>query len=170
MERNINKELRISTKVPSLSFPPLARSGRGAIQSVGQEHGQLVHRTESCLQAEATPCTLLLANWFSPTGFSLMRFGNSGKRKQRSFSMIQSQRDCITQPSVAELARLRWVHESEIFSYPERVASTRSDDATPLGLMDLSIRLPRVARSSQPWAERWNPVGIHVWSFRKALG
>jgi len=30
--------------------------------------------------------------------------------------------------------------------------------------------LPRVAPSSQPWAERWNPFGIQAWNFRKALG
>src|SRR5688572_32546176 len=31
-----------------------------------------------------------------------------------------------------------------------------------------SATLPRVARSSQPWALSWNPVGIQVWKFRKA--
>jgi tetratricopeptide (TPR) repeat protein len=58
-----------------------------------------------------------------------------------------------------------------MFSNPERVASTHGgDDATPLGLMTISIQLPRVARSSQPWAERWNPFGILGRNFRKALG
>jgi len=46
-------------------------------------------------------------------------------------------------------------------SNPERVASARRDDTTPLGLRNPFVRLlPRVARFSQPWAERWNPVGI----------
>ena len=43
---------------------------------------------------------------------------------------------------------------------PERVASKRNDDATPLGLMGILIRVPRVARASQPWAERHYPVGV----------
>ncbi len=64
----------------------------------------------------------------------------------------------------------------------ERVASNPAgEDATPLGLINISIRSPRAARpveyrfngiyatwaelfhrpsSSQLWAERWNPVGI----------
>jgi hypothetical protein len=33
-------------------------------------------------------------------------------------------------------------------------------DATPLGLMNILIRYPRVARASQPWAERHYPVGV----------
>jgi len=33
--------------------------------------------------------------------------------------------------------------------------------STPLGLVNLSCELPRVARSSQPWADCSNPVGIH---------
>ncbi len=53
-------------------------------------------------------------------------------------------------------------HPSERSINPERVASQHRDDATPLGLMHISMRLPRVARSSQPWAERLNPVGIQI--------
>ncbi len=52
---------------------------------------------------------------------------------------------------------------------PERVASIPDrDEATPLGLMNISTRLPRVA-SSQPGAERLNPLGILIWISRKAL-
>ena len=36
----------------------------------------------------------------------------------------------------------------------------RAIDATPVGLGDSSPGLPRVARSSQPWAGGCNPVGI----------
>jgi hypothetical protein len=36
----------------------------------------------------------------------------------------------------------------------------RNVAATPLGLRLFFARSPRVARLSQPWAERWNPVGI----------
>ena len=32
--------------------------------------------------------------------------------------------------------------------------------ATPLGLMGIFIRVPRVARASQPWAERRYPFGV----------
>src|SRR2546426_9681247 len=45
-------------------------------------------------------------------------------------------------------------------SNPERVASCGSRfDATPLGLTDPLTRIPRVARSSQPWAGGRSPVG-----------
>ena len=45
---------------------------------------------------------------------------------------------------------------------PNGVASflTRPCAATPLGLMKKLIRVPRVARASQPWAERRYPVGV----------
>ena len=56
-----------------------------------------------------------------------------------------------------------------MFANPEGVGANRGEDATPLGLINLlSIPLPRVVRSSQPWAERLNPVGIPNWNFRKA--
>src|SRR2546428_11096515 len=32
----------------------------------------------------------------------------------------------------------------------------------PYRVDDVVSRYPRVARSSQPWAERWNPVGILI--------
>ena len=38
-----------------------------------------------------------------------------------------------------------------------RVASQMA--ATPLGLMGIAMRVPRVARASQPWAEGRCPVG-----------
>jgi len=40
-----------------------------------------------------------------------------------------------------------------------RHASTQ--DTTPLGLLILWTRFPRVARTSQPWALGRNPFGIH---------
>ena len=60
---------------------------------------------------------------------------------------------------------------SKKLSNPERVASERGgNDATPLGLMNILIRLPRVAsQARQPWAERWNPVGIHFRNFPRAV-
>src|SRR6266850_7615682 len=51
-------------------------------------------------------------------------------------------------------------HRSQIFSNPERVAACGSRfDATPLGLTNPLTPIPRVARSSQPWAGRRSPVG-----------
>jgi len=53
---------------------------------------------------------------------------------------------------------------------PERVASTHGgDDATPLGLVNISIGLPRVARSSPPWADRLNPFRILGWNSLSAF-
>jgi hypothetical protein len=47
------------------------------------------------------------------------------------------------------------------FLNPERVASqTLTKEIQPFQGCDASVFLPRVARSSQPWAERFNPFGI----------
>ena len=40
--------------------------------------------------------------------------------------------------------------------------NTEQVATTPLGLVSLFGRDPRVARSSQPWADRVNPFGIHA--------
>jgi hypothetical protein len=49
-----------------------------------------------------------------------------------------------------------------MFSNPEGVASSGARfDATPLGLKIISQRTPRVARASQPRAERRYPVGVN---------
>ncbi|MBI2949476.1 MAG: hypothetical protein HYY23_17705 [Verrucomicrobia bacterium] len=40
------------------------------------------------------------------------------------------------------------------------VLNSSLTDATPLGLIRTLIRVPRVARASQPWAERHYPVGV----------
>jgi len=51
---------------------------------------------------------------------------------------------------------------SVIVINPVRVASpSRPTDATPLGLAGILIQFPRVARSSQPWAERRYPFGVN---------
>ena len=36
------------------------------------------------------------------------------------------------------------------------------NDATRVGVVDVSECEPKVAPSSQPWAESWNPVGIQT--------
>ena len=41
-----------------------------------------------------------------------------------------------------------------------REPTGRGAEATLTGLVGLSMLEPRVARASQPWAERYNPVGI----------
>ena len=47
------------------------------------------------------------------------------------------------------------------FSQPQRGCVNRgcADGFNPVGVVFLSDRSPRVARASQPWAERHSPVG-----------
>ena len=73
----------------------------------------------------------------------------------------ESQRDSVLQPRVGA-QRLPWVGVS-VVSQPQRgcAQSLALPDATPLGLARTSSAFPKVARSSQPWALRQNPVGIH---------
>ncbi len=54
-------------------------------------------------------------------------------------------------------------HRCFDFPQPQRgcVGVAARHAATPLGLMNILIRLPRVVRSSQPWAERRYPVGVN---------
>ena len=50
--------------------------------------------------------------------------------------VLQSQRDCVLQPRVAESARLPWVSARAIFNPNGVVSPVRHQDATPLGLAD----------------------------------
>ena len=50
--------------------------------------------------------------------------------------VLQSQRDCVLQPRVAESARLPWVSVRAIFNPNGVVSPVRHQDATPLGLAD----------------------------------
>jgi len=63
----------------------------------------------------------------------------------------ESQRDSVTQPKVAESARLPWDGRG-IGRQPQRgcVIWRGNIRHNPLGLMIILIPLPRVARSSQP--------------------
>jgi hypothetical protein len=72
----------------------------------------------------------------------------------------KSQRDSVLQPRIGA-QRLPWVAVSYVFQ-PQRGGgqSVLSLDATPLGLVRKSNVRPKVARASQPWALRRNPVGI----------
>ena len=73
---------------------------------------------------------------------------------------IESQRDSAIQPRVDRAADYPGSRAKKCFN-PNGVASFSSHRwaTTPLGLMEISTRIPRVARSSQPWAERRCPVG-----------
>ena len=53
-------------------------------------------------------------------------------------------------------------HGSGLITNPDWVASNRLWDATLLELVNISIRSPRGARSSQPWAEEQNPLGFNT--------
>src|SRR5581483_2775133 len=74
----------------------------------------------------------------------------------------EPRRGSTTQPRVARNA-LPWVGPQGSFN-PERVESARSHQSypapTPSGLSSIFSRIPRVARSAQPWAERFNPFRI----------
>jgi len=74
---------------------------------------------------------------------------------------LQSQRDWIIQPRVGPIREgLPWV-VIILFHNPERVASHALEKKIqPFQGCDVSVFSPRVARSSQPWAERFNPFGI----------
>jgi hypothetical protein len=73
----------------------------------------------------------------------------------------ESQRDSGSKPRVAR-NELPW--EKSVLTFPTPTGlchySPRSKATTPLGLPIPLSPLPRVARSSQPWAEGPNPFGI----------
>jgi hypothetical protein len=75
---------------------------------------------------------------------------------------LESQRDSVSKPRVVAHATTLGLGQDEF--NPNGVASRCGHPnygATPLGLFEFPL-LPRVARSSQPWALRRNPVGIDV--------
>src|SRR6185503_18383516 len=70
------------------------------------------------------------------------------------FAALESQRDSVLKPRVAESARLPWVDPTKVFQ-PQRGCSNSAPatDATPLGLKTNSTIFPRVASPTrQPWA------------------
>src|SRR5437867_10669596 len=86
--------------------------------------------------------------------------------KQRWFESVvpsaESQRDSATKPRVAR-NELPWEKARDIGDNPERVvADDRGNKAVPQPPWgcESSVALPRVARSSQHWAELHNPFGI----------
>ena len=78
---------------------------------------------------------------------------------------LQPQRGCDPKPRVGPSTDLPWVRECDSVQPqrgcgPKDIHSFRHGDvATPSGLTDYLNRLPRVARSSQPWALGRSPVG-----------
>ena len=108
-----------------------------------------------------------------PPALALVLFGNSvcdlTMDHQQIATIPQSQRDCVFQPRVAR-NELPWVHRQSLLN-PEGVASRVADPCSnPFRVEGILRTTPRVARSSQPWAEGWNPVGILQLFSRKALG
>ena len=57
------------------------------------------------------------------------------------------------------------------FFQPQRgcITSRRADGCNPFRVVEFSGRSPRVARSSQPWAESRSPVGANEFRTRAAL-
>ncbi len=105
---------------------------------------------------------------------NLMSVGNSARReagKTQHFSNDSIPKGLHHSAQGCRVCEATLGYGSEMSFNPERVASNPGgDDATPLGLVNISTRSPRVARSSQPLAERLNPVGILISNFRKAFG
>jgi hypothetical protein len=75
-------------------------------------------------------------------------------------SLPQSRRDCVLQPRVAS-NELPWVNCPRR-RQPQRGCGLRSpvNRRNPVGVGRAWVPFPRVARCSQPWALRRNPVGI----------
>ena len=72
----------------------------------------------------------------------------------------ERQRRSIIQPRVgATQERLPWDCQKKHIN-PNGVASSGARWMQPFQGWLRGGRVPRVARSSQPWAGRWNPVGI----------
>jgi hypothetical protein len=75
---------------------------------------------------------------------------------------IESQRDSVIQPRVAELARLPWVTDRIGFSTLKGLCQIASDgDATPLGLKCIILPSPRVVRcAANPGLMDSIPLGL----------
>ena len=83
--------------------------------------------------------------------------------------VLQSQRDCVLQPRVAESAKLPWVSVRAIFNPNDCVPTPPSCHNPTIWGCPTPPAFPRVARSgSQPWALGRNPFGI-LGNSRKAL-
>jgi len=74
------------------------------------------------------------------------------KRRQEARATLGSSAEIIANPE-GVVPTARHSHIDVRSSKPRR-------GTTPLGLNGMSVRVPRVARSSQPWALGLNPFGI----------
>ena len=100
------------------------------------------------------------------------------KRKRRERLLLplnsilprrESQRDSDPKPRVAR-HELPW-ETAEILHQPQRgCAFGPNERRNPLGVGFPSFLIPRVARASQPWAWRRNPVGILQTGQRQGRG
>ena len=99
-------------------------------------------------------------------------FRQTPRRQMRSSihqrADLESQRDSVPKPRVAR-HELPWVgripsrQPQRGCGSLKRIAprcTARIPATTPLGLMILGRKFPKVARASQPWAERHNPFGM----------
>jgi hypothetical protein len=76
----------------------------------------------------------------------------------------ESQRDSVTQPRVAESARLPWERDAKPNSTPTGLCQSVVARVchNPVGVVEPFFHAPRVARASQPCAEGRNPLGIET--------
>ena len=73
----------------------------------------------------------------------------------------ESQRNSVVQPSGCRVGEATLGLPSQSLPTPTGLQHlVVMADSTPLGLKTNSSPFPRVARASQPWAKRRNPVGI----------
>ena len=87
-------------------------------------------------------------------------------RAWEQLAVLQSQRDCVLQPRVAS-SELPWVParmDCNPNGAPTGLSHGPATEPQPRRGCLLSNTLPRVARSSQPWALSRNPFGIHLWT------
>jgi len=90
------------------------------------------------------------------------------KREQAPapYTHLQSQRDCVLQPRVASLRAtlgLRWHRSSTLKGLrPDPPHSDPVARHNPFRVDDTGTGVPRVARSSQPWASSRNPFVIRT--------
>lgn len=78
----------------------------------------------------------------------------------------ESRRDSIFQPRVVESARLPWVSFGKFLSTQKGLNLLPSLNATLSGLMKICNVTQGSPLRVQPWAERYNPVGIVGWRVR----
>jgi len=122
-----------------------------------------------CAAGGATPCHVP-RHECEKCGLVSMPFGSSTPRRQgiEWGAPLESRRDSVLQPRVAR-NEPPWV-TAGMAPNPNGVETCVRQRPQPRWGCCIAPPVPRVARSSQPWALIRNPVGIPTANIRKALG